>query len=115
MSSATSSTIHGVSEISAHEEAEQARVQSAKNACMTKEAASKKQYADDERRIEKEERDAAGAELQIFGAEEIPRILQAGEAARTKAVSDIDAHARTTMASELNTVVKKACSQTFSF
>ncbi len=115
MTAPVSAKTHGVSEISAHEAAEQARVQNSKASFTVKESTLKKQYAETERRIETEERTAASAELQVFGAEEIPRILQAGESARAKAISDVDAHARSTMQSELKTIVKKASSQTLSF
>lgn len=115
MSSPVSTKAHGVSEISAHEATEHARVQKMKMSFATKESALKKDHADAQRTIEADERAAASAELQVFGAEEIPRILQAGEADRSKAISDVDAHARSTMPSELKTIVKKASSQTLSF
>jgi hypothetical protein len=115
MSSSASPTTHGVAEISAHEAAEHSRIQVKKTSFSTKEAAEKKRYAEDVKRIEAEERATASAELQKFGAEEIPQILQAGEAAREKAVADVDKHARATMSSELKTIVTKACSYYLSF
>lgn len=115
MTAPVSTKAHGVSEISAHEAAEQARVQNSKASFATKESTLRKQHAETERHIESEERTAASAELQVFGAEEIPRILQAGESARSKAISDVDAHARSAMPSELKTIVKKASSHILSF
>lgn len=115
MSSPASTKAHGVSEISAHEAAEHARVQSMKMSLTTKESALKKEYADTERTIETSERAAASAELQVFGGEEIPRILQAGESARTKAIADVDTRARSAMQSELKAIVKKASTHNLSF
>lgn len=115
MSSSANHTTHGVAEISAHEAAEQSRIQSMKTSFSTKEAAVKKQYAEDEKRIETEDRAIASEELQRFGADDIPRYLEAGEVAREKAVADVDKHARAKMPSELTTIVARACSHSLSF
>lgn len=115
MSYSVGAKTHGVSEISAHEAAEHARVQKMKASFATKESTLKKEHADAQRTIETDERASASAELQVFGAEEIPRILQAGESARAKAISEVDARARSTMPSALKTIIKKASTQTFSF
>lgn len=115
MSSPVDPQTDGVAEISAHEAAEQARVQNTKNAFTAKEAALKKQYDEDAKRLEAAERAAASAELQTFGAEEIPRILQSGETAREAAVSTVETHARAKMPSELKTIVARACSHSLSF
>ncbi len=108
-------TTHGVAEIAAHEAAEQSRIASVKTSFSTKEAVMKKQYADDAKQIGVDERAIASEELQRFGADDIPRFLEAGEAAREKAVADVDTHARATMSSEVKTIVTKACSHHFSF
>lgn len=104
-----------VNQIATHEERELERARASEAKLRAQEEEHRKKHEDEMKKVEEDERMKANAELQAFGAGEIPRILETGERARVEAVERVELEAKKNMPSVLKATVTQAHTSTLNF
>jgi hypothetical protein len=86
--------LQGVPEITAHEDREALRVQQVRDELQRADVQLRQEQAEAVAKLDQDERAAARSDLEQFRDQEMPKILQQGEAERVSQLASIDREAK---------------------